>query len=95
MVIWSKSAKAQLQRAYNYIIKDSFQNGQLVTSKIIELTMDLPANPEKYRLDKFKKNNDGSYRAFEIYHYRISYRIFKNQIHIVRLRHTSMSPLFY
>jgi len=25
--------------------------------------------------DKFKKNNDGTWRAFEKYHYRISYRI--------------------
>lgn len=95
MVIWSKAAKTQLQKAYNYIVKDSLQNAQIVRDKIIELTIDLPKNPEKYPQDKFKKNNDGSYRAFEVYHYRISYHIVKDHIRIVRLRHTSMSPLSY
>jgi len=95
MVIWSKTTKAQLQKAYNYIIKDSLQNAQTVRDKIIELTIDLPKHPEKYPQDKFKHNNDGSYRAFEIYHYRVSYRIDKDHIHIVRLRHTSMTPLLY
>jgi len=95
MVIWSKTAKTQLQKAYNYIIKDSLQNAQIVRDKIIELTIDLPTHPEKYPLDKFKENNDGSYRAFEIYRYRLSYHIVKDQIQIVRLRHTSMSPLLY
>ena len=95
MVIWSKTAKAQLQKAYNYIVKDSLQNAQIVRDKIIELTIDLPKHPEKYPQDRFKQNNDGSYRAFEIYRYRVSYRVVKNQIRIVRLRHTSMSPLVY
>ncbi len=95
MVIWSKTAKTQLRRAYDYIIKDSVQNGQLVRDKIIELTIDLPKHPEKYPPDKFKQDNDGSYRAFEIYRYRVSYRILNNQILILRLRHTSMSPLLY
>ncbi|MDQ2864181.1 MAG: type II toxin-antitoxin system RelE/ParE family toxin, partial [Bacteroidota bacterium] len=81
--------------AYNYIIKDSFQNGQIVRDEILALTINLVNHPEKYPLDRFKKNNDGSFRAFEIHHYRISYRILKSQIIIVRLRHTSMSPLLY
>jgi plasmid stabilization system protein ParE len=95
MVIWSKTAKAQLQQAYYYIIKDSLQNGQLVRDKIIELTNDLSKHPEKYPPDKFKQNNDGSYSAFEIFRYRVSYRILNNKVLIVRLRHTSMSPLLY
>ena len=40
MVIWSKTAKAQLQKAYNYIVKDSLQNAQIVRDKIIELTIE-------------------------------------------------------
>ncbi len=95
MVVWSKTASFQLRKAYNYIIKDSFQNGQIVRDEIIALTINLANHPEKYPLDRFKKNNDGSFRAFEIHHYRISYRILKSQIIIVRLRHTSMSPLLY
>lgn len=39
-----------------------------------------------------KQNNNGNYRAFEIYSYRISYRINENEIYRVRVRHTSRNP---
>jgi plasmid stabilization system protein ParE len=67
----------------------------MVRDTLIDLTIDLPENPEKHPLDKFKKNNDGTWRAFEKHHYRVSYRILKNQIRVVRMRHTSKSPLAY
>jgi plasmid stabilization system protein ParE len=95
MVVWSKTAKTQLQKAFDYISQDSIQNAVKVKDAIIDLTIYLPKHPQKYPADKYKQNNDGSYRAFEVYHYRISYRLFKNDIQIVRLRHTSMSPLIY
>ena len=95
VVVWSNSAKAELRKAFEYIALDSLQNAQMVRDTLIDLTIDLTENPEKHPLDKFKKNNDGAWRAFEKYHYRISYRIIKNQIRIVRMRHTSRSPLSY
>lgn len=95
VVVWSNSAKAELRKAFDYITLDSLQNAQVVRDTLIDLTVDLTANPEKYPLDKFKKNNDGTWRAFEKHHYRISYRILENQIRIVRMRHTSKSPLTY
>jgi len=95
MVIWSKNAKLQLQKAFDYISQDSVQNAEKVRDEIIDLTINLSGQSEIFPLDKYKKNNDGTYRAFEIYHYRISYRIIKDSIHILRMRHTSMSPLFY
>lgn len=95
MVIWSNAAKKQLQKAYQYISQDSNQNAEKIRDEIIDLTINLPTHPQKYPPDKYKKNNDGSYRAFEIYHYRVSYLITKNNIHILRMRHTSMSPLVY
>ncbi|MBK8607580.1 MAG: type II toxin-antitoxin system RelE/ParE family toxin [Chitinophagaceae bacterium] len=45
--------------------------------------------------DKFKENNDGSYRAFEKHHYRISYRFDNRVIRILRVRHTSREPILY
>jgi addiction module RelE/StbE family toxin len=95
VVVWSNSAKAELKKAFDYITLDSLQNAQMVKDTLISLTIDLPENPEKHPLDKFKKHNDGSWRAFEKCHYRISYRILENQIRIVRMRHTSKSPLNY
>jgi mRNA-degrading endonuclease RelE of RelBE toxin-antitoxin system len=56
------------------------------------MTKDLSNNPEKHQIDKLKIDNDGTWRAFEKFHYRISYRIFNDEILIIRMRHTSMSP---
>ena len=88
VTVWSNAAKRQLQRAYKYIFEDSPQNAALVRDKIIDLSINLCKNPERNSLDKYKLLNDGSYSAFEIYHYRISYGVMKNEIRIVRLRHT-------
>ena len=95
VVVWSNSSKDELKKAFEYIALDSIQNAQIVRDTLIDLTIDLLENPEKHPLDKFKKNNDGTWRAFEKHHYRVSYHILKNQIRIVRMRHTSKSPLNY
>ena len=95
MVIWSKAAKVQLQNAFNFISHDSLQNAEKIIDEIIDMTISLSKNPEIYPPYKYKTNNSSIYRAFEIYHYRISYRIANESIYIVRMRHTSMSPLIY
>lgn len=92
---WSRTAALQLQKAYNFIKKDSVQNAEKVRERIISKTEELIQLPERYPLDKYKINNKGQYRAFELYHYRISYKIMKDTVLIVRMRHTSMSPLEY
>ncbi|HEY4326702.1 MAG TPA: type II toxin-antitoxin system RelE/ParE family toxin [Mucilaginibacter sp.] len=93
VTVWSNTAKAELHKAYLYILLDSLQNAEMVRDEIIDATINLPKHPEKYPLDKFKKDNDGTWRAFEKHHYRISYGIMPNQIRVVRMRHTSRSPL--
>lgn len=95
VTVWSKRAKIALIEAYEYIREDSPQNAAKVRDEIIDLTIDLPTHPEKHPPDKYKKGNDGSYRAFEIYHYRISYRIMVDEIRIIRMRHTRRTPLSY
>jgi len=95
VVIWSNSAKAELRKAYEYIALDSPQNAKTVRDTLIDLSIELSQHPEKHPADKFKKGNDGSWRAFEKYHYRITYRILKDQIRIVRMRHTRKSPVNY
>ncbi|OOQ61849.1 type II toxin-antitoxin system RelE/ParE family toxin [Mucilaginibacter pedocola] len=93
VVVWSDEAKADLKKAYKYIALTSLQNATIVLNTLIDCTFELSANPEKYTFDKFKKNNDGTWRAFEKYKYRISYRVMGDEIIIVRIRHTKMSPL--
>jgi plasmid stabilization system protein ParE len=95
VTVWSKRAASQLHKAYLYIKMDSLQNTEIVLDDIIDLTINLCNNPEKHPLDQLKKPNDGTWRAFEKHHYRISYRIIRNEVRIVRLRHTSRSPLTF
>lgn len=94
-VVWSNDARQQLRAVYNYIKKDSIQNAKKVRSDIVNITNNLSKNPARYALDKYRRNNDGSYRAFEKHKYRIAYRLFYNEIRILRIRHTSMEPKNY
>jgi plasmid stabilization system protein ParE len=95
VIVWNVKARNELKRIYEYILKDSYQNAIKVRNEIVATVLSLPEHPERHPSDKYKINNDGTWRAFEIYHYRISYRITNNEIRIVRLRHTSRSPLHY
>jgi plasmid stabilization system protein ParE len=92
---WSPVAISQLQKAYRYIKKDSLQNAEKVRNEIVAVTISPGQCAERFPPDKYKQNNYGSYRAFELHRYRISYKIMKDEILIVRLRHPSMSPLTY
>jgi len=95
VAVWSKQAQAELAKAYEYIYEDSPKNAAKVRDEIIDTTIELPKHPEFYPPDKYKKNNDGTWRALELHRYRISYRVMKNEIRILRLRHTSRSPQTY
>ena len=92
---WSKSALNQLIKAIEYIEEDSVQNAEKVKNVILTSIADLASHPQKFQPDKYKLNNDNSFKAYELYHYRISYRFWKNEIRIVRIRHTKRTPKHY
>lgn len=94
-VVWDLHARVNLREAYIYIKKDSIDNAEKVRKKILTATETLSLHPKKHPADKYKINNDGSYRAFIVYRYRISYKIQETEIRIIRVRHTSMEPLEY
>ncbi|MBX3241391.1 MAG: type II toxin-antitoxin system RelE/ParE family toxin [Chitinophagaceae bacterium] len=95
VTVWASQAAAELKKAFAYIYEDSPKNATKVVTTLLDIADKIAAHPEMFPPDKYKKNNDGSWRAFEKYRYRVSYRITKNTIHIVRMRHTSQSPLYY
>ncbi len=92
---FTTAATNNLESALRYIRKDSVANAKKVKHDIIQTIRGLVAYPEKYPLDKNKINNDSTYRAFEIHHYRVAYRILELEIRIIMIRHTSMEPLEY
>lgn len=94
-VVWTKRSQQQMRHAFNYISKDSPQNAVKVLEEIVEAVHKAIPDPEFYGPDKYKKENDGSYRAFEKHHYRIAYRFTDNVIRVLRVRHTSREPKSY
>lgn len=93
-IVWDIIAKEELKKIYEYIKLDSPQNATMVRDGIVKATASL-ANNFVHRPDNYKRNNDGTYRAFEIYSYRISYRITLDEIKILRLRHVRMRPKMF
>jgi plasmid stabilization system protein ParE len=78
-ITWSKTALKQFESAIDFIASDSIQNSGKVKIEILEKIAQLASYPEMHSPDKQKNKNDGSYRAFELHHYRVAYRIKKKK----------------
>lgn len=94
-VVWTKRSQQHMRTAFEYISKDSAHNAVKVLEDIVAAVNKATSNPGFYGPDKYKLNNDGSYRAFEKHTYRIVYRFTDNAIRVLRIRHTSRKPKEY
>jgi plasmid stabilization system protein ParE len=92
---WDKVALYEFNAAISYISKRSIQNADKVKTDILKKVDGLVMHPETHTIDKYKQNNDGNFRAFELHRYRIAYYISLTEIRILRVRHTSMEPKNY
>ena len=72
--------------------KGSYQNALSVNEEIQTMIDMLAEHPEVHPPDKYKRSNDGSYRAFEKHKARITYRILENTIKIIRVRSVWKQP---
>jgi len=90
---WDEAAKDSFKAAISYIRKDSVQNAEKVKKDLLLKINGLKSHPERYPLDKFMKDDEGIFRAFELRHYRIRYAVTATEIVIIQIRHTSMQPL--
>jgi plasmid stabilization system protein ParE len=93
-IIWSEDALLQLEDIHFYIFFES--KSIRIADKVIETIFDsteiLISKPEIYELDEQRKPNDGTFRAYYVYNYKISFRITNQEIQILRVRHTSRKP---
>jgi plasmid stabilization system protein ParE len=94
-LVWTMLSQQHIRAAWKYISKDSPKISRRVIDDIIIATEKAIDNPEFYPPDKYKKNNDGSYRAFEKHSYLIVYRYSNNIVRVLRVRHTKMEPKDY
>jgi plasmid stabilization system protein ParE len=94
-IVWDVDARSAFKAAYQFIKRDSPQNADKVKTNFIDAVADLKSNPEKHPPDKFRKDKDKSFRAFELNSYRLSYYIFGDTIRVVRFRHVKQAPKEY
>jgi plasmid stabilization system protein ParE len=64
-LVWTRRSRQHLLALYKYISEDSPQNALKVINDIVAATEKVISNPKYYNPDKYKIDNDGSYRAFE------------------------------
>jgi plasmid stabilization system protein ParE len=94
-LVWTRRSQQHMMALYKYIHEDSPQNAAKVVNDIVAAMEKAIDNPSYYNPDKYKIENDGSYRAFEKHRYRIIYRFKNNYIRVLRVKHTSMEPKMY
>jgi len=94
-VVWDELARTALKEAYNHIKSDSLQQAEKVKQEIIATSQKLSDYPEMYPPDKYRKDKDARFRAFEKYSYRISYFIAEDVIRVLRFRHVKQEPQEY
>ncbi len=57
-VVWiNERAYVSLQKAYDYIKEDSLINAEKVRDGILKVADSLSNHPQKYPVDKYKKNS--------------------------------------
>lgn len=92
---WTDDAADQFAEILEYILLESPAGATIVKNAVFDRVRQLDRHPFMYDLDVLCEDNDGSYRAFTVYHYRITYRISENEVVIIRIRHTSREPEVY
>jgi plasmid stabilization system protein ParE len=94
-ITWDKQALNHFRESIRYIRQDSPQNADKVKKEILEKINELSKRPEIHNPDKYKINNNGEYRAFELHRFRVGYLVKESEIIIARIRNTNQEPLDY
>ena len=94
-VNWSEPARKQYLAVIEYILSDSVQNAESFEAKLFSKLRQVSEFPIASPLDKYKVNNDGRFRAFILFDYRVSYEVQLNAIKILRFRHMKRKVKYY
>lgn len=90
---WNKLAVKQLLEIIQYLEDNDLVNyAEKIEIRILSKIHSLPNHLNTFQIDRLKKKNDGSFFAFEIDRYRISFRKINKEIRILRIRHSSRRP---
>ena len=92
---WDTSALRAFIGILDWIKEDSPTNAKRVKTRVTNLIKAIPSNPEMYREDELKLDNDGTFRVFNQDRIRVSYKIDSDSIIIARVRHSSQEPIVF
>lgn len=92
---WDEAALHNFIAILDYIKAESPTNSARVKTRIINIIKMLPRNPQMFKMDDWKYNNDGSFRIFVKDRIRVSYKIEHKIIIITKVSHTSQEPSIY
>ncbi len=94
-VIWSVNGEKQYYQILEHLSEEAPHVIDKVGNALLDTIEALSVNYNHYPADRFRKNNDGKYKAALIYSYRVSYYVGETSVRILRIRHTSREPLNY
>lgn len=96
-IVWRKKANEDFRKLIENIKSESWSIGigEQIKNKTLDKISQLSTQAERHPLDRFKNENDGSFRAFEHKSLRISYRVREVQIQILMARHVKMKPKYH
>jgi len=90
---WNKLAIIQLLNIIQYLEDNDLLDYAIkIEKQILSKIRSIPLHFDVYQTDRLKRNNDGSFYAFEIDSYRISFRKLDQEIRILRIRHSARRP---
>lgn len=92
---WDKAALQNYIAILNYIKAESPTNAKRVNRRIVNIIKELPQNPQMFKSDEWKHDNDGSFRVFVKDSIRVSYKIEHQILIIAKVSHTSQEPIQY
>lgn len=94
-IVWNKHPSGFLKNALKRISEESPLQAERVEEGILSALEKARGNPERYPKDKFKRNNQGDFRAIETFSYRIAYRYTEKELRVLRIRHVKQEPKKY
>ncbi len=94
-IIWDDQAIDQLTDYLERVSKQSQSAPRLIRDRILDRLKAVQKNPYICEPDRFRDHNDGSYIAFTVYTYRVTYNIKDKYIRVIRVRSTNKEPFEY
>ena len=96
-IVWTNKANTDLHNVFLKLLEKtkSIEITSKVISEVYSSVLVLSKNPEIFKLDNLKRDNQGNIRVFYKHNYRVSYLIDDNKVYILKVRHSRKRPQIF